>query len=101
LPLFLPLSLESRVLLSTTVFTWTGGGGDNLWSTADNWDAGGIAAVPNSADDMVEFTAGTSDWVDVDNNYTVGSLTVQGGSNIDLDFDADGHTLTVSQNNQL
>ncbi len=50
---------------------------------------------------MVEFTAGTSDWVDVDNNYTVGSLTVQGGSNIDLDFDADGHTLTVSQNNQL
>lgn len=93
--------LESRVLLSTVVFTWTDRDQDNLWSNADNWnDSNGNQATsaPNSAYDQVVFTAGTSDWVDVDGNYTIGSLIVQGGSNIDLDFDADGHTLAVSQN---
>jgi hypothetical protein len=41
-------ALEERALLSTD--TWTGGGPDNNWSTAANWDTG---KVPAPGDDLV------------------------------------------------
>jgi hypothetical protein len=40
--------LEERALLSTD--TWTGTGGDNLWSNPLNWDT---QTVPNPGDDLV------------------------------------------------
>jgi len=38
--------------MSATTVTWTGGGVDQLWSTADNWDTN---TVPVAIDDVVIF----------------------------------------------
>ncbi len=46
-------ALESRQMLA--VVSWTGGGGDNQWTTAGNWSNG---AVPTSADDVTVDVAG-------------------------------------------
>jgi autotransporter-associated beta strand protein len=40
--------------------TWTGGGGDNNWSTAGNWDnCGGAHAIPQNGDQLI-FPAGAN-----------------------------------------
>jgi hypothetical protein len=49
--------LEERVLMTANpTAVWTGNGGDNLWSTAANWDTN---AVPEAGDDL-EFAAGAA-----------------------------------------
>ena len=46
-------ALESRQMLAAV--SWTGGGGNNQWTTAANWSNG---AVPTSADDVTIDVAG-------------------------------------------
>lgn len=66
--------LESRVLLSAA--TWTGGGGDLNWTTANNWST---HAVPGSADDVtISVTQGTT-ISGPSSPTTVHSLTISSG----------------------
>jgi len=68
-------------------FTWTGGGGDNNWSTVQNWSVSGCLNVPcyprTSNDDAAFADVGFS--VHLDGNYTIDDLTLDtvGGSYID------------------
>src|SRR5689334_22770355 len=57
--------------------TWTGGGGDNNWSTAGNWDnCGGAHAIPQNGDDLV-FPAGAARDVATDDLATLSIHTLQ------------------------
>src|SRR5262245_9268077 len=47
-------AMEPRILLATRV--WTGGGANDLWSNASNWDTG----VPASGDDVVIADVGAA-----------------------------------------
>ncbi len=58
--------LELRTLLS--VFTWTGGGGDNNWTTGANWQGG---SAPGNGDSLV--FSGTNR-LNNNNNFPGGTL---------------------------
>ncbi len=62
-------SLEERRMLALD--TWTGNGGDNLWTDAANWST---AAVPNSTDD-VSISAPGSPTITLSGTISVNSLT--------------------------
>ena len=66
-------TLESRRLLSTSI--WTGTAGDHLFSDPNNWQ-GGVA--PSSGDDIQFNDIGTPQTVDVDSAATVGNLYISG-----------------------
>jgi hypothetical protein len=65
---------------STCTNTWTGGAGDNQWTSAGNWSSG---SVPDSTDDVCigpGMSASTTVNLDEEGSVTVDSLTVGGGS---------------------
>ncbi|HEY1190221.1 MAG TPA: autotransporter-associated beta strand repeat-containing protein, partial [Gemmata sp.] len=81
--------LEDRV--TPSIVTWTGGGGDNNWTTAANW--GGVA--PTAGDDLVFADLGAP--VTALNDFAAGtnfaSITIQSagytivGNSVDLSDD--------------
>ena len=84
-------TLENRRLLSGTVATWTGAGGDALWSNSANWQNNTLPVVGQD----VDFPApgsGTQAIVTVDVSPTVGNLelddtALQGVNTITLQGD--------------
>ena len=93
--------MEPRTLLSAV--TWTGGGGDNNWDTAANWNTD---SVPGSGDDVsIDVAANVvhSDAVtDSINSLTSmepltisgGTLSIAAASTIDNTLSLTGGTLT-------
>ena len=69
-------ALEDRTLLSTD--TWTGLGGNNLYSNAMNWSSG----VPNSGQSVV---IPTSFAVTMDISATIGTLTIDATSSLSIE----------------
>src|ERR1043165_9404258 len=60
--------------------TWSGGGSDNNWSTAANWDnCGGAHATPQDGDDLV-FPGGAARNTSNDElpTLTVGTIPISG-----------------------
>ena len=103
-------SLETRQLLSTSV--WTGAGGNNLFSNGANWQGG---TAPASGDDIVLNDLGSQQTIDVGSAVTVGNiyaageyaitdqtLTINGGveaeANANLAFN---NTITPTANNHF
>lgn len=83
-------ALETRILLT---ITWTGGGGLNhAWSNGANWSSG---VEPAPADD-VQFNADAI--VTMDTDPQIASLTVNGNSNVVLNFDHSDALLAVTGN---
>jgi hypothetical protein len=81
-------------MLSTV--TWTGGGGNALWSNAKNWSSG---IVPASADAVV---IGSKAAVDDDTSATVNSLQIQSGAMLNANsVTLDTGTLTMSAGSTL
>ena len=72
-----PEGLERRELLA---LSWTGAGGNGLWSTPANWDAHRAPA----AGDVVLFPAGTTGGASDDIDLTLGGLQVDGSVTITL-----------------
>ena len=58
---------------------WDGGGADNKWSTADNWNANAIPAITSPLDD-VRFLGAVRPGVDVDTNVSVQTLKFISGA---------------------
>ncbi len=71
--------------------SWTGAGGDNLWSTDANWSDG---TTPDASDDA---TIGTGYAVVLDENGTVLSLTLGAGASLT----DDGNTWALQVYNNL
>ncbi|MBR4170499.1 MAG: hypothetical protein IKR48_02475, partial [Kiritimatiellae bacterium] len=69
-------------IASATTYTWTGGAGDCLFSTAGNWD-GNVAPTAATATDTLEFTVGGIASNDIA-NLTVGDITVTLASGAEL-----------------
>src|SRR5262245_60030965 len=88
--------LEDRLVPITT--TWTGGALDGLWDTAGNWNNG----VPNAAADIAIFSGVTGGTVQINGNFTVGTLsfTNTAGSFV-LQAQASGDSLTIANNGTL
>jgi autotransporter-associated beta strand protein len=51
-------------MAAPVVHTWTGGGGNQLWSNAGNWDAAGVPAN-HAGGTTVQFGAGTTSTMDI------------------------------------
>src|SRR5690606_10877992 len=58
---------------------WDGGGADNNWSTADNWNTNSVPALASPYDD-VQFAGSTRPAVNVDSNVTVQTLWFNSGA---------------------
>ena len=72
-------ALEDRMMLSTV--SWTGGGGDNLWTDAKNWNTG---AVPAAGDDVAIIISGTTPSIHISSgSQSVNSLTSNASISID------------------
>ncbi|MBC8127902.1 MAG: hypothetical protein H8M99_12245 [Gloeobacteraceae cyanobacterium ES-bin-144] len=70
--------------------TWDAGGGDQLWSTANNWSTDG---VPASGDTIVfgtSFASGTA--IQLNGNRTANDLSITSATN----FSLNGNILTLS-----
>ena len=85
-------------------FTWTGGAGDDFWTTKTNWDAMGMPTCdyPCTAGDdvLIPVEPGGAVWGDIDLDFfdpfalTIDDMTILDG----VDFLGDNHnprTLTV------
>lgn len=82
--------LETRNLLS--VVTWTGGGGNDLWSNAANWSSG---ALPTAADGVI---IGSGVTVRSNSDVTITNLTNR-GTLVDNSTGSDSLTCTGYLNN--
>lgn len=87
----LALALLAAGALVTDVhaasIAWDGGGGDNVWQTAQNWDTD---TIPTSVDDVTISNGDTVSYV------PGGDLTISGGGSITV---SGGSTLTQTASN--
>src|SRR5579864_9526396 len=67
---------SSTLLPPATTNTWTGSGGNTLWSNAGNWSAGAITSGENIA--ITKASSATTD----DQSFTIGTLTLAGGDSV-------------------
>jgi autotransporter-associated beta strand protein len=77
-----PLVAVATLLASSAsadTFTWSGGGGNNFWSTNANW-VSGTAPVPATSNDLI-FTGTTRLSPTVSGTYQLNSLTFDAGAN--------------------
>lgn len=63
---------------SAATFTWSGAGGNNNWSTGNNW-VGGTAPTPGVSNDLI-FTGSTRPGPTMSGTYQISSLTFDAGT---------------------
>ena len=82
--------IDLELLLTHGSCSWTGGGGDHLWSTAANW-AGNVQ--PSASGDVATFdTTASGGTITLDAPQTVGGLTLNNGT---ASYTLAGTTLTL------
>ena len=88
------LSLTCVDFARADLFTWTGGGGDNNWSTGANWDLG---SAP-TANDTLDFAGITrpSSVNDLVDGRTFGDIGFLGSTN--TNFSLGGNRITLGGN---
>ena len=88
------LSLTCVDFARADLFTWTGGGGDNNWSTGANWDFG---SAP-TANDTLDFAGITrpSSVNDLADGRTFGDIGFLGSTN--TNFSLSGNRITLGGN---
>ena len=88
------LSLTCADFVRADLFTWTGGGGDNNWSTGANWDLG---SAP-TANDTLDFAGTTrpSSVNDLADGTTFGDIGFLGSTN--TNFSLSGNRITLGGN---
>ena len=67
------------------VYTWSGGGADDNWTTSANWGLG--EGYPNASDAQVVFTGDAT--VTVDGTYTVSNMTAAASTTVTLQRSGD------------
>jgi fibronectin-binding autotransporter adhesin len=73
--------------------TWDGGGANNLWSTANNWNPNGVPA--NNGTASLAFAGSTRLAPDMDANWNINSLTVNSGAGAFTLSSTGGFVLTI------
>lgn len=81
--------LEPRIFYNTVI--WDGGGGDNLWSTAANWDGD---VLPGDGDDVVINLSGSSPTI----QFTAGTTATVKSLTSHEAFSMEGGTLNLMGN---
>ena len=85
--------LESRVAPAS--LTWTGGGGNVLWSEPGNWtDGGGLPATPADGDTLIFDDTGTAT-VPLTNNTTAGNSYSLIFNNTTHNYAINGNRITL------
>jgi hypothetical protein len=95
----LALALSTGVAPAQTTSTWTGGGGDNNWATALNWDT---APPSGGADTLTVILAGTTRTATVQNlgsTFKLNQLVLDGSAT--AGFSVSGATLAFTGSNPL
>ena len=70
--------------------TWDAGGGDQLWSTPNNWNTNGLPANTDTIVFASSFSSGTA--IDLAGDRTINLLSITSAT----DFSLNNHTLTLS-----
>ncbi|MEY2509251.1 MAG: fibronectin-binding autotransporter adhesin [Verrucomicrobiota bacterium] len=73
--------------------TWDGGGANNLWSTANNWNPNGVPA--NNGTASLAFAGSTRLAPDMDANWNINSLTFNSGAGAFALSSTGGFVLTI------
>jgi fibronectin-binding autotransporter adhesin len=73
--------------------TWDGGGGNNLWSTANNWNPNGVPA--NNGTASLAFAGTTRLTPDMDANWSINSLTFNSSAGAFTLSSTGGFVLTI------
>lgn len=73
--------------------TWDGGGANNLWSTANNWNPNGVPA--NNGTASLAFAGSTRLAPDMDANWNINSLTFNSGAGAFTLSSTGGFVLTI------
>jgi fibronectin-binding autotransporter adhesin len=73
--------------------TWDGGGANNLWSTANNWNPDGVPA--NNGTASLAFAGSTRLAPDMDANWNINSLTFNNGAGAFTLSSTGGFVLTI------
>jgi autotransporter-associated beta strand protein len=93
-----PLTGTAPVGLTVVVQTdvWDGAGGNGNWDTNPNWTSSYGAYAPGYVGDSLVFAGTTDRTPDMDNNYTVPSLTFSNNAGSFTLGSAENDTLTLS-----
>ncbi len=75
---------------SAATKTWDAGGGDLLWSTANNWNSNGTPAAGDTIVFASSFASGTA--INLNGNRTIADLSITSTT----DFSLNNNTLTIS-----
>ncbi|MDO8512468.1 MAG: DUF2341 domain-containing protein [bacterium] len=86
-------TLGSQEAITGGNFVWTNGSGDNLWSTAGNWQGG---AVP-TASDIAVFNSSATGNATIDQNASVKGINIASGYTGTITQSA-SYTVTVGTN---
>jgi len=73
---------------------WNGGGANELWSTAANWHSGNVPAI-NSTTSTITFSGSTNLVPDINQNWSVGTITFSSSTSSFTLASAEGKTLTI------
>ncbi len=76
-PAPLPPILEPPIKQADATYTWDGGGGDNNWGTANNWDPNGAPPTGSSGNTFI-FAGTTRLTPGMNGNYSVGGILFDG-----------------------
>lgn len=95
------LSLVTPLLIAHAQITtgiWDGGGGDNLWSNALNWNNDN---VPDTNSEKGQFNGAANVLINLTNNYTINGYVdgFAGDGFTHSLYSGNGSTLTVDHNN--
>ena len=84
------------MMLSTV--SWTGGGHDNLWNDAKNWNTD---TVPTASSDVAINVSGTSPTIHYSGGQSIHSLTSNASISIDSGSLTDATTAQINGNATL
>jgi fibronectin-binding autotransporter adhesin len=98
LPAVLGAGLIATTPVRAQIFTWQGGGGNNAWNTAANWQ-GGVAPPSSVTASDVIFGNSAADFPSISPAFSVHSLTFPAGANA-FTFDTGPLTLGSGGLNQ-
>ena len=86
----LAVAFATSFAASADTLTWTGEGGNALWSNAANWSSSGDHATPQSGDSVVIDIGETATMVNNDiDNLSLALFTALGKNDVDLTIDGE------------
>lgn len=92
--------------MTTDIYSWTGNGGDNKWSTVSNWNSQSLGEnnvnYPGiNPTDQVKFNNNTALSLILDVSISISAIFSEGIGSIEILDPSEKNTITISENNLI